>query len=56
MFIFIALLILAQKELMIHAYMQRGYFAVGGEFLVIPLIIMLMWVYNKVKKEGLFKK
>lgn len=55
MLIFILLLILTQRELIVYAYLQRGYLAIGGEFLIIPLIIALMWAYDKYKKEGFFK-
>jgi hypothetical protein len=31
------------------AYIQRGYFAVGGEWLVLPLVLMVAMLINEIK-------
>ncbi len=31
------------------AYIQRGYFAIGGEYLVLPLALLVAGLINEVK-------
>ncbi len=47
--ILIILSILATPHLVIEAYQVRGYFAVGGEWLVGPLVILLILLGGQVK-------
>lgn len=52
MFIKLVLLILLQRELVRYAYINRGYFAIGGEYLVIPLIYVIYLIYDYKKEES----
>lgn len=32
------------------AYVSRGYFAIGGEYLVLPLALLIAWLVDSVKE------
>lgn len=56
MLLHIILLAAIQKELIMHMYYKRGYFAIGGEYLVIPLMPLIVKLYTETKKELQYEK
>lgn len=44
-------LLVIQKIAIYLAVMERGYFAIGGEYLVIPLILGIRYLYKEAKRN-----
>jgi len=47
--ILIILAILATPHFVVQAYQARGYFAVGGEWLMLPLILLVVVLWGQIK-------